>query len=273
MHTSTPLSGYIPVRRDPRAGDDASDAAAAAAAAAAASGTDDKTLLSGADDQPFAIPEKFMVKGADDQPDFKAIIDKMGKSYQHMERRMVAGDVPPKSADEYKLEKYLPDGMEPNEEAMKPILGGFHKLGLTNTQVQGVMSLFGEQLAADQASEKAAYDADMAALKTSWGDQYPVQIANSKAALAAYTAQDKELGALLSSPKYANDPAIIKLLAIVGADLNEDSPPNMLDGAAAESIDEIRKSKAYTDPKDPGHADAVRKVTDAYAKGYKANRS
>lgn len=251
----------FPIHQDPRAGDDQPG---------------DETILSGGEGgevQPFAIPEKFMVKGADEQPDFKAIVEKMGQSYTHLEKRMVTGDVPPKTADEYKLEKYLPEGMESNEEALKPILGGFHKLGLTQGQVQGVMSMFGEQLGAGQAAETATKEAGFAALKTAWGDQYEANLANAKTGLAAYTAKDKELAALLATPKYANDPAIIKLLATVGADLNEDSPPNALDGAAAESIDELRKSPAYLNPKDPGHADAVRKINDAYAKGYKANRS
>lgn len=260
----------FPIRMDLRAGDDASDAAAAAAAAGA---TDDQTLLGGTDDQPFTIPDKFMVKGADEQPDFKAIVEKIGQSYTHLEKRLGTGDLPPKTADEYKLEKYLPDGMEPNQEALKPILGGFHKLAMTQRQVQGVMSMFGEQLGAGQAAETATREAGLAALKTAWGDTYDQQIINAKAGRDAYTATDKELAAILATPKYANDPVVIKLLANVGADLNEDRPANTLDGAAAESIDEIRKSKAYTDTKDPGHADAVRKVTDAYAKGYKANRS
>lgn len=261
------MKAIFPIRRDPRAGDDPP----------AGDQTTDETTLLGGDGgeapQPFAIPDKFMVKGADDQPDFKAIVEKLGQSYSHLEKRLGTGDVPPKSADEYKLEKYLPEGMEPNQEAMKPILGSFHKLGLTQSQVQGVLSVFGEQLAAGQVAEKAGYDAGFAALKTSWGDKYEQNLSNAKAGLEAYTAQDKELAALLAAPKYANDPAIIKLLATVGADLNEDRPANSMDGVAAENVDEIRRSKAYTDPKDPGHADAVRKVNEAYTKGYKANRS
>jgi hypothetical protein len=259
------MNVLFPIHQDPRAGDDPP-----------AGETPPETILGadgGENPQPFAVPDKFMVKGADDQPDYKQIVEKLGQSYSHLEKRLGTGDIPPKTADEYKLEKYLPDGMEANQEALKPILGSFHKLGLTQGQVQGVMSVFGEQLAAGQVAEKAAFDSGIAALKTAWGDKYELQIANAKSGLAAYTAQDKELAAILATPKYANDPAIIKLLAIVGADLNEDTPPNELDGAAAESIDELRKSKAYLDPKDPGHADAVRKVNDAYTKGYKANRS
>ena len=265
MTTDNAIAPVFPTRRDPRAGDDAADAAAAA---------DDKTLLGdGGDPQPFTIPEKFMVKGADDQPDFKAIVEKLGQSYSHLEKRLGTGDVPPKSADEYKLERYLPEGMEPNQEALKPILAEFHKLDLSQRQVQGVMSIFGTQVAAGQAAEDAAREVAAAALKTVWGDSYEQQMNAAKIAKTAYTANDADLARDLAKPKYADDPVVIRLLAAVGGDLNEDTPANTLEGAAAESIDEIRKSKAYTDPKDPGHADAVRKVNEAYAKGYKANRS
>lgn len=250
-------------RRDPRAGDDGA--------------ADDQTLLNddtqgGGQIGAFEIPEKFMVKGADDQPDFKAIVEKLGQSYSHLEKRLGTGDLPPKSADEYKLENYLPEGMETNQEALKPILGEFHKLGLTQKQVQGVMNTFGQTVAAGQEAQKASFEAGSAALKTAWGEQYASNMTAAKTALSAYTAEQPELAEALKNPKYANDPVIIRLLAAVGADLNEDNPANGMDGAAAESIDEIRRSKAYLDPKDPGHTDAVRKVNEAYSKGYKANR-
>jgi hypothetical protein len=224
------------------------------------------------DDVPFTVPEKFMVKGADDQPDFKAIAEKIGQSYSAMEKRVGTGDIPPKSAEDYKLETFLPEGVEPNQEVLKPVLSEFHRLGLTQGQVQGVMNVFGSQVAAGQASEKEGYVAGAAALKSAWGDEYQQRLSDAKAGLSVYTAADKELAALLTAPKYANDPAIIRLLSAVGADLKEDKPVHGMDGPAADSIDEIRTSKAYLDPKEPGHADAVRKVNEAYTRGYKANR-
>jgi hypothetical protein len=227
----------------------------------------------GGDPQPFAVPDKFMVAGQDGQPDFKAIVEKMGQSYTHLEKRFGTGDLPPKTADEYKLEPYLPEGMEANQEAMQPIMGKFHAAGLTNAQVQVVMSTFGERLAAGLEIEKAGYQAGQAALKTAWGEQYEQNIGTAKTALAAYTATDADLAAALNNPKYANDPVIIRLLAAVGGDLKEDRPANDMQGAAAESIDELRTSKAYLDKTDPGHADAVRKVNEAYSKGYKATRA
>ncbi|KAB0665647.1 hypothetical protein F6V25_07960 [Oryzomonas japonica] len=222
--------------------------------------------------QPFTVPDKFMVKGADEQPDYKAIVEKMGQSYNHLEKRLGTGDVPPKTADEYKLDKYLPDGFDAKPEAVKPILEKFHKAGLTNAQLQVVMGTFGEQLSAGLAAEKAGHAQATEALKKTWGESFGQNMGAANTALAAYTADDPELKAQFSDPKLANNPAIIRLLAKVGADLGEDRPAGGLDGATAESIDEIRKSKAYTDSKDPGHAEAVRKVTEAYAKGYKANR-
>lgn len=261
-----------PLRFDPRAGDDPGSTDPASGDPASGGG---QTLLGDGGDgqpQPFQVPEKFMVADQAGQPDYKAIVEKIGQSYTHLEKRLGTGDLPPKSADEYQLDNYLPNGMEPNPEAIKPVLTEFHKLGLTQKQVQGVMSVFGQQVGAGLAQEKAAFESGQAALKSAWGDQYDQRLADAKKGLAAYSAEDPELKRLAEDPKLSNNPLVIRLLSMVGAELGEDRPVHAMDGAAAESIDEIRTSKAYLDPKDPGHADAVRKVNDAYTKGYKAVR-
>lgn len=261
-----------PLRFDQRAGDDPGTDEQASGDPAAGGG---QTLLGDGGDgqsQPFQVPEKFMVADQEGQPDYKAIVEKIGQSYTHLEKRLGTGDMPPRTADEYQLENYLPEGMEPNPESVKPVLTEFHKLGLTQKQVQGVMSVFGQQVGAGLAQEKAGFEAGQAALKAAWGDQFDQRIGDARKALSAYSAEDPELKRLAEDPQLSNNPLVVRLLAMVGAELGEDRPAHSMGGAAAESIDEIRKSKAYFDPKDPGHSDAVRKVNEAYARGYKAVR-
>ena len=254
-------------RRDPRAGDGAAGDQQQTDQQAAG----DQTLL-GDGAAEYQIPEKFMVMGEDGQPDYKSITGKLGQSYAHLEKRFGSGDVPPTTADEYQLEKYLPDGMEPVDANIKPILGEFHKLGLTQKQVQGVMNVFGQQVELGLSQEKAGFESGQATLKAAWGGEYDARLASAKKAIAAYGAEDPEIAKIAADPKLSNNPLIVRLLSLAGADLNEDRPAKAMEGAAAESIDEIRKSPAYLNPKDPGHADAVRKVNEAYTKGYRATR-
>lgn len=266
-----------PLRFDPRAGDDPgpADPPAADPPAPAAAADSGQTLLgNGADGQtqPFQVPEKFMVAGQDGQPDYRAIVEKLGQSYAHLEKRLGTGDLPPKSADEYQLERYLPEGMEPNQEAVKSSLAEFHKLGLTQKQVQGVMAVFGQQVDAGLARKKEGFESGQAALKSAWGEQYDRHLADARKAFEAYATEDPELKQLAADPELSNNPLVLRLLALAGAELGEDRPPRAMEGAAAERIDEIMRSKAYFDPKDPGHAAAVRTVSEAYAKGYRANR-
>lgn len=259
--------------RDPFAGDDASDAAAAAAAAAAAGGGggDDagggNSILDGGSGGELEIPEKFLVKGQDGTPDYKAIFGKMAPSYSELEKRLGGIGMPPKSADEYKLEKYLPDTHQENPEAMKPILVKFHEAGLTNKQVQSVMNIFGEQLAAGSASEQAKFEAGMTQLKTTWGDAFEQNLTHAKAAIAAYGTPE-ERQALMQ--KFKNDPDFIAFAAKIGADLGEDRLPGEFQAGSGEDIESLRRSEAYTNNKHPDHKATVAKVNAAYQGGYKS---
>jgi hypothetical protein len=266
--------------RDPLAGDDPAGGAAGAEAGAATDGAgagSEGTILGGAGDGAGAggeldIPEKFLVKGADGNPDFKAIFGKMAPSYSELEKRLGSIGMPPKSADEYKLEQFLPEGFEAKEEAVKPILAKFHDLGLTNKQAQGVMNVYGETLGGAVASEKSAYEAGVAQLKQTWGDAFEQNLTKAKAAVSVYGTPE-ERQALLSNPKYANDPVLLRFFAKVGADLSEDKLPAEFHAGGADNIDELRKSEAYLNGKHPDHMATVAKVNAAYKQGYKSKAS
>lgn len=256
--------------RDPLAGDDQGGAAGEGAGEAGAGGGE--TILGGAGEGGAAgdleIPEKFLVKGADGNPDFKGIFGKMAPSYKELEQRLGSIGMPPKTAAEYKLDRFLPEGYEEKQEALAPILEKFHEAGLTNKQLQAVMNIYGEQLGAALANEKASYEAGVTQLKEAWGDAFQQNLTHAKAAVSVYGSPE-ERQALLS-PKYANDPVLLRFLAKVGADLSEDKLPQDFSGGAGDDIDSLRKSPAYLDKRHPDHAATVAKVDAAYSKGYKS---
>ena len=65
------------------------------------------TLLSTANNSSIetAIPDKFKVTAEDGSVDYKATVAKMNESYSYLEKKVGTGEVAPKSADEYKIER------------------------------------------------------------------------------------------------------------------------------------------------------------------------
>lgn len=222
----------------------------------------------GGGDAAIEIPEKFRVMSESGELDHQATMQKVLGSYTHMEKRLGSGDVPPKSAEEYKLEAFLPEGFEADQEKMKGHLGYFHGLGLTNSQVQGVMNRFGFVLGEGVASEKAGFEAAQAELKENWGADFEKNKSLSNLVVATFA--DKEDIAALQDPKVANNPPLQRLLAKIGLDLTtEDRPAGGEDsGSGGDSIEALQKSKAYWDPKHPEHTATKAKVTAYYEKKF-----
>lgn len=268
---------------DPRPGDDAGAGDAGAGAGAggegagdAGSGGDGAGLLTG--DAGAAgggdaggtleIPEKFRVFGADGTTvDHAGTLQKVLGSYAHLEKRVGSGDLPPKSADEYTLDRFLPEGMESDPEKMKPLLGEMHKLGLTQKQVQGVMNLYGTALGTAKAAEKQSYDDAVAKLQEKWGTEFDANLQRANLVVNAFGSPEER--AAFRSAKYTNDPVLVEFLAKIGAELGEDRLPGAMTDTETDDIDALRTSEAYTNPRHPDHKRIVAKVNQAYQKGYK----
>lgn len=220
----------------------------------------------GGNDQQFELPDKFKVAKEDGSVDWEQVARKGITSYRELEKRMGAVELPPKSADEYKLEKWLPDGYEANPDNLKPIMSKMHELGLNNKQVQGVLSLYGEQLNAGLAAEKQSFESAIATLKEKWGGEAQKNLELANTAVGVY-ATDEEKAFLQSNPQKANDPFWLSIFARVGADLGEDKLPNQNTPSGGDNeLDALRKSPAYWDEKHPEHRATVAKVTALYEK-------
>lgn len=213
------------------------------------------------------VPEKFVVKNEAGEVDHAATAKKMAESYRHLEKRVGTGDLPPKTAAEYQIQRRQIEGMEQaTPEAMAPIMERMHGLKLTNAQLQGVMDIYDDLVEQGQTitQEKAAAATD--ALKKSWGDQYDGKLADANFALATVTTPEERQQI---AKRYGADPVIIKLLATLGGELRE-SPMTGMSDAAMETIDDLRASEAYRNPQHPEHKRVTAKVAEAYKQGYKA---
>lgn len=224
----------------------------------------------GGEDEEFTIPEKFLAKTADGAIDYQAVLKKALPAYTAMEKRMGSGEAPPKSADEYKLEPYLPEGSTIPPESEKRIFGDMHALGLNNKQLQGVMGLFGTYLGENIAQEKASMESAMSSLKTVWPGEgeYDKNLKQANYALKML-APAPLYKSVTSDPKLMSNPALVQLLAAMGDELKEDTSREHLDDATTESIGTLKRSPAYLDTKHPDHKSVVAQVSEAYSKGYK----
>lgn len=255
--------------QDPWAGDGDEGQGAADGTGGSDGGDQAGTIMAGGESndgeggQQFTVPDKFIVNGQDGALDHQKTLQKVLGSYGELEQRAGTLGLPPKTAEEYQLESYLPEGFTPEPEREKATLAEFHKLGLTNKQVQGVMKLYGGTIGeAVQQQAKA-----LETLQGEWGDQLENKIARNREVLRL--ANIPELAEAMKLPVIGNNVGIIKLLDFVATELGEDKIPNDATPMSAEDVDSLRKSAAYTDPKHPDHAATVKKVNSFYKQTYR----
>ncbi len=223
---------------------------------ASGDGTTETTLLGSAADPWEApgweklVPEKFI----DEKGGIK--IRDIAKSYAHLEKRIGSGELPPKDETGYKVDVKLPDGVEVSDENRKSFLKSCHAVGMTNKQVQFALDKYGEILNRFADSR----DQTVAGLKKDWAEGYDENMGFAQKALDALV-DEGDRAVLL---KAGNNPALIRLLARLGKDLKEDTPPAGEYVSSGDDIESLQKSKAYWDPKDPEHGKVKTKVTAYY---------
>ena len=202
------------------------------------------------------------------------------KSTQQLEQRMRDVGLPPKSADEYKYDvpaELKEAGVDLDPAMAKSFREEAHAAGLTQKQYEFVMGKYFGSLStlADQtkqfSADKARADL-MGYYKTEADFNKNVRLAYQ--AFSAYAGpQDAEL-----IDTIGNIPAVVRILAKVGAELKEDpgvSPDAILD---AESVTTLMRGKPgdqdapYWNPSDPRHKATVAKVRKHHEAQAAANR-
>ena len=174
------------------------------------------------------VPEKFRVMKEDGSLDLEASARKVEEHRSNLEKRLGAGDIPPKSPSEYKLnidEKYK-DLFKAEDLAKDPALTSFlekaHAEGMTQKGVDLFLNEWFER-SSSLLDAKATMDAEACtnALKEVWKTDTEFKANNQAAYRAAKEYGGDQFDAILN--KYGNDPQIIQMLARIGKELGEDS--------------------------------------------------
>jgi hypothetical protein len=220
------------------------------------------------------FPEKYRVFKDDKSFDLEGTAFKTAEAYQSLEKRLGAGDLPPKTVDEYKIEKLsgdinVDDVMK--DPITKSLLARMHAKGATNAIVQEVLDFALSEwapklIAGNQAlTEETCVDE----LRKSWATDEDYT-ANTAAAFRATKgfANDGDESAIGSyarlDKKFGNDPDFIAFCANIGREMSEDRVPDFGQQGGGKTIDELMMDPAYTDPKNPNHARVSEQVRRYY---------
>jgi len=207
-----------------------------------------------------AIPDKFKVTAEDGSVDYKATVAKMNESYSYLEKKVGTGEVAPKSADEYKIERedFNFDDFKADE-SNKAFLEEAHKHGITNKQLDFLLNEY-DKRAVDLVSNNSQFDTDstVQTLQSEWGKEYESNIFSAiRAAKSAGLTEDQ-----INDPSIGNNVAVIKALAYFGSQIEEDKPIN--NGTPVNvDIQSLMRSEAFFDPKHPNHK-SVKAQIDSY---------
>lgn len=237
----------------------ATDAPAAAAKSALSAGTDDWT--------PAKVPEKFHVKGADGELDINATFRKVSEHRDNLEKRLGAGGVRPKTADEYKLPETFAD-MKLDEAGAKAWRAEAHEMGLSQAQYEKVMGKYLEiapQLVS--AGKEVTAEDTIASLTEVWKENTKPQI-SAAYGVAQRLASKTGVSMEEMEASIGNNPIAIRMLAALAPELREDSTPAAANGAigGGKTIQELMAHPAYSNAGHPEHAAISKQVRDHYVK-------
>lgn len=207
-----------------------------------------------------SIPDKFKVVAEDGSVDYKSTVAKLTESYSYLEKKVGTGEVAPKSADEYKIEREDFDFETfKADESNKAFLSEAQKQGITNKQLDFLIQEY-DKRAVDLVSTSSQYDTDntVQTLQAEWGSNYETNIFSAiKAAKSAGLTEEQ-----INDPVIGNNPAIIKALSYFGSQMTEDKP--VTGGSAVKTdVQSLMRSEAFFDTKHPEHK-SVKAQVDAY---------
>jgi hypothetical protein len=217
------------------------------------------------------LQEKFHVKTADGKLDEAASFRKQAEAYAPLVKRLGTDELPPALPTEYKITP--PEGTPAeafNEwladpETVKDI-GEIHKLGLTNSQTQGVIAMHIRAMQQVGIGAKALtvqeVDAQLGKVWTT-----PAELAaNKTAAMRGVTDMAVRLGvpvAELQASGLLVNPYFIREMAKRASELGEDQSPAGA-GLPTADLDSLLKSEAYMNPNHPQHLATKQKVQEHY---------
>lgn len=218
------------------------------------------------------MPEKVRVTKEDGSFDMEASFRKTAESYTNLEKRFGSGDVPPATADEYKLVG-LPDTVKVDDikadPGMKSFLQAAHAKGMTDAQVTFAINEH-VKLLSDAGYYKGLDSSECDTyLSKVWADDKTFET-NKGFAFTAADALCKKAGISLMDVEAAglgNNPLFIRLMAAIGPELGEDKGAvNTVTPGEQESVQALMTSEAYNNPKHADHVTVSAKVKAFYEK-------
>lgn len=232
------------------------------------------SLLSTGAGEPGAndwIPEKFRVMGEDGKLSIESSARKLAENYTHLEKRMGSGDAPPKTSDEY-APKVEVEGFNWEEFKADPRMQSFmktaHAKGITNDQMSFILGEYAQR-APELVGGAAELDSQSATtqLREVWKTDAEFK-QNIGLAFRAFNslADDADKGRI---DEIGNNPMVIRMLAKVGAEMQEDAPAGGdVNLEEQQTILDLMKSPAYMDPKHADHERVSAQVKAYYQKRY-----
>lgn len=257
------------------AGQGSSGAAAGGSAFAAAAGGADAGAAGAGGEAPKPlperIPEKYRVNKEDGTFDLEASTAKMLDGHSALEKRLGTGDLPPTDLAGYDPK---PEGFDMEELKADPdyqsFLKGAHAKGMTNAQVEYVLTQYGQSAAmvATPPMSAAEFEADMKANHWKGEGEYQQQMAFGMRAIRAYLPgiTQEEIASL------PNNPLVAKLLAAVGKETREDAGVGktvITDQDFESQMAAIQASEAYNNANHAEHKGAVDKLQKLFEQRYK----
>ena len=213
-----------------------------------------------------AIPERFQVKGADGSLDIEASSLKLAEAYGHLEKRFGSGDARPLSPAGYEIA--VPEALQgewnPAEDrVLQDFLAAAHTAGYTQQQIDLALDAYHTNaVMLIDGAHGLSEEQCTAELRKAWPDQqeYNARMRDATRAAMAYAGPDAE--ALMA--KHGNDPALIKALANVGAQLGEDQSISAEISYSRPSVQSLISSEAYNNASHPDHAKVSKQVAEYY---------
>ncbi|EKY7766681.1 hypothetical protein RC410_004963, partial [Salmonella enterica] len=217
------------------------------------------------------LPEKYRVMGEDGKLNIEGSARKLADAHTSLEKRLGSVGTPPKTADEYEPKVEI-EGFNWEEFKADPRMQGFmktaHAKGITNDQMSFILGEYAQR-APELVGGAAALDAEAATtqLREVWKTDAEFK-QNIGLAFRAFNslADDADKGRI---DEIGNNPMVIRMLAKVGAEMQEDAPAGGdVNLEEQQTIRDLMKSPAYMDPKHADHERVSAKVKAYYQKRY-----
>lgn len=227
------------------------------------------------------LPEKYRVAKDGGEIDLEASAKKVAEGYAHLSQRLGAGDVPPKSPDEYapkvEAEGFNWDEFKADPE-MQSFLKGAHAKGVTNDQLSFILGEYARvaPTLVEGAGALTVEDCN-AALAQVWktpaeqaeGIRGAYRVTEMLASKAGVSFEEIEASGL------GNHPLFIRMVAALAPELGEDSSPNtsgMSSGMSEEDFNtqtaDLRNQLAQMPVSDKRRPAVQQKLDALYAKRY-----